>query len=92
MKCLPYEVPYEIPYAMPDLSVTRSSSSKLKAFLASTERVMGRSRMTLTGKEGTETDTGRGPVLLVSVSEGVPRTTCSRQVTKYLPSANYNII
>jgi len=71
---------------MPDLSVTKSSSSKFKAFLSSSERVMRKSRMTVTGKEGTETDTVRGTVLLVSVSEGVRRTTSPHQVTKYLPS------
>ena len=32
---------------------------KFKAFLASSERVVRRSRMTVTGRGGTETDTGR---------------------------------
>ena len=41
--------------------------------------------MTVTGRGGTETDTGRGTVLLVSVSEGVRRTTSLRQVSTFPP-------
>ena len=45
--------------------------------------------MTATGRGGTETDTGRGTVLLVSVSEGVRRTTSPRQVSTF-PPGKYN--
>ena len=60
-----------------------------KAFLASSERVVRRSRMTEPGRGGTETDTGRGTVLLVSVSEGVRTTTSRRQVSTFAPG-KYN--
>ena len=62
---------------------------KFKAFLASSERVVRRSRMTVPGRGGTETDTGRGTVSLVSVSEGVQRTTFPRQVSTCAPG-KYN--
>ena len=45
--------------------------------------------MTVTGRGGTETDTGRGTVLLVSVSEGVRRTTSPRQVSTFPPRKYY---
>ena len=43
---------------------------KVQAFLASSERVVRRSRMTVTGRGGVCTDSGRGTVCLVSVSIG----------------------
>ena len=60
-------------------------------FLASSERVVQRSRVTVTGRGGTETDTGRGTVLLVSVSEGVRRTTSPCQISTF-PPGKYNFL
>ena len=45
--------------------------------------------MTVTGRGGTDTDTGMGTVLLVSVSEGVRLTTSSLQVSSTFPPGKY---
>jgi len=62
---------------------------KFKVFHAYPERVVRRSRMTVTGMGGTDTDTGMGTVLLVSISEGVRLTTSSRQVSSIFPPGKY---
>ena len=64
----------------------------VKAFLASSERVVRRSQMTVTGREGTETDTGSGTVLLVSVSEGFRRITSPCQVSTFPPDGEIKFL
>ena len=61
---------------------------KFKVFHAYPGRVVRRSRMTVTGRGGTDTDTDMGKVLLVSVSEGVRLTTSPPQVSTF-PTGNY---
>ena len=48
--------------------------------------------MTVRGRVGTDTDTGMGTVLLVSVSEGVRLTTSPRQVGTFPPGKYYFLI
>ena len=64
---------------------------KVQGVLASFKGAVWRSRMALTGRGGTETDTRRGIVLLASVSEGVRRTT-SLYLVSILPPGKYNFL